>query len=145
MPWINLTVRRGVWSAEQQDAAFARMTDTLMAWENVPDTPAARAFTKGWVYEVNDGADYVGGAPHSGDPSYFLEIRSPPGALDATAKRGVLRDLTTIVLQTEGAELTPQNLHRVWITITEVDTGSWSIGGHTDWSRSYVSRLDPDN
>jgi len=52
MPWINLTVRRGTFTRDIQHAAMAKLTDALMFWEKIPDTPEARKKMKGWVYEV---------------------------------------------------------------------------------------------
>jgi len=40
---------------------MARLTETLMWWEKVPDTPKARSIMKGWVYEVDEDADYSAG------------------------------------------------------------------------------------
>jgi hypothetical protein len=35
-----------------------------------------------------------------------------------------------------------ENMHRVWVIITEIETDNWGIGGHRDWLRSYTSALD---
>jgi len=49
MPWINLTMRRGALTKEMQHAVMAKLTDTLMFWEKIPDTPEARKKMNGWV------------------------------------------------------------------------------------------------
>jgi hypothetical protein len=36
----------------------------------------------------------------------------------------------------------PLPARRVWVTIHELDTPDWGIGGHTDWLRDYTSALD---
>lgn len=54
MPWINLTIRRGTFTKETQHAVMA-ITDVLMFWEKIPDTPEARKKMKGWVYEGRGG------------------------------------------------------------------------------------------
>jgi hypothetical protein len=54
MPWTNLTLRRGALRKPVQHAMMAKLTEVLMWWGKVPDTPAARKFLKGWVYEVAD-------------------------------------------------------------------------------------------
>jgi hypothetical protein len=46
------------------------------------------------------------------------------------------------VLEAEGADNRPQNAHRVWVTINELRTEDWGIGGHTDRLRAYTSALD---
>ena len=54
MPWINLTLRQGALPKAVQHSLMAKLTDVLMWWEKVPDTPRARSIMKGWVYEVTD-------------------------------------------------------------------------------------------
>lgn len=142
MPWINLTLRRGALPKEAQHAAMAKLTNALMFWEHVPDTPRARSIMKGWVYEVADDADYSGGSPVHEKPFYFVEVRIPAGRLDILAKQGIIRDFTTIMMRAEGADETPENARRVWVTINEIERDDWGIGGHTDWLRAYISALD---
>jgi hypothetical protein len=72
---------------------MAKLTDTLMYWEKVPDTPEARKMMKGWVYEVDEDSDYN------------------------------------------------EDANRVWVTIIDVKSEDWVIGGHTDWLRAYESAL----
>jgi phenylpyruvate tautomerase PptA (4-oxalocrotonate tautomerase family) len=141
MPWINLTVREGALSTEQRHETMAQLTDALMFWEKVPNTPTARRVMKGWVYEVAADADYNGGSPEHDAPFYFIEVRIPSGRFDTLAKQGVIRDFTEIIMRIEGSERTPENLNRVWVTINELDRDDWGIGGHTDWLRSYTSAL----
>ena len=142
MPWINLTVRRGTFTREIQHAVIAKLTDVLMFWEKVPDTPEARKRTKGWVYEVAEDADYNGGSANHKDPFYFIEVRLPAGRLDAPTKQHLLRDFTKIILLAEGKAFVPEDANRVWITILEFQRENWAIGGHTDWLRDYESALD---
>jgi hypothetical protein len=78
MPWINLTVRRGTFTKEVQHAVMAKLTDALMFWEMIPDTPEARKKMKGWVYLVDEDSDYNRGTPHHKDPFYFIEVRDCP-------------------------------------------------------------------
>jgi phenylpyruvate tautomerase PptA (4-oxalocrotonate tautomerase family) len=142
MPWINLTLRRGALPKAVQHSLMAKLTEVLMWWEKVPDTPTARKIMKGWVYEVAEDADYSGGSPEHEKPFYFLEIRIPIGRLDLLAKQGLVRDFTRVVLAAEGADSTPENARRVWVTINELKAEDWGIGGHSDWLRDYTSALD---
>jgi hypothetical protein len=89
MPWINLTVRQGALSKPVQHSLMAKLTEVLMWWERVPDTPRARSIMKGWVYEVEKDADYNAGSPVHDKPYYFVEIRIPINRLDLLAKEGV--------------------------------------------------------
>ena len=142
MPWINLTLRRGALSKDAQHKMMSTLTEVLMWWEKVPDTPKARSIMKGWVYEVDEDSDYSAGRPDHEKPFYFLEIRIPIRRLDVLAKSGLIRDFTRVVLETEGAENTPDYARRVWVTIMEIERDDWGVGGHTDWLRDYTSALD---
>jgi hypothetical protein len=88
MPWINLTLRRNALPKETQHALMAKLTEVLMWWEKVPDTPRARAIMKGWIYEVAADADYSAGSHLHEKPFYFVEIRIPTNRLDLLAKQG---------------------------------------------------------
>jgi phenylpyruvate tautomerase PptA (4-oxalocrotonate tautomerase family) len=142
LPWINLTLRHGSLPKDVQHAPMAKLTEVLMWWEKVPDTPKARSFMKGWVYEVEADADYSPGSPSHEKPFYFIEIRIPVGRLDLLSKQGLIRDFTKVVLQAEQSDDKPQNSRRVWMTINELKAEDWGIGGHTDWLRDYTSALD---
>jgi phenylpyruvate tautomerase PptA (4-oxalocrotonate tautomerase family) len=142
MPWINLTFRRGALSKEKQHALMADLTSALMFWEKVPDTPTARKFMKGWVYEVPEDADYNAGRPDHLDPFYFIEVRMPAGRLTALDRLGIIRDFSQLVLLAEGKPFVPDNARRVWVTIVDIERDNWGIGGSTDWLRAYTSALD---
>ncbi len=142
MPWINMTVRRGAISKSTQHALMARLTEVLMWWEKVPDTPKARKIMRGWIYEVDQDADYCGGQPDHQKPYYWVEIRIPIDRLDVLAKAGLIRDFTEAILASEGAQSLPEEARRVWVTIYELKRDDWGIGGHTDWLRDYTSAFD---
>lgn len=142
MPWINLTIRRGALTKEMQHAVMAKLTDTLMFREQVPDTPEARKIMKGWIYEVDENADYSGGSPSHESPSYFVEVRLPAGRFDTLRKQQLIRDFTKIILLAENKPFVPEEANRVWVTIIDLERDDWGIGGHTDWLRAYDSALD---
>ena len=142
MPWINLTVRRGAITKEIQHAVMSKLTDALMFWEKIPDTPEARKKMKGWVYEVDEDSDYSGGSPTHKDPFYFIEVRLPAGRFDTLTKRHMMLDFTKIILLAEGKQFVPEAANRVWVTILELKEDDWSIGGHEDWLRDYESALN---
>ena len=142
MPWINLTLRKGALPKDVQHALMEKLTEVLMWWEKVPNTPTAWRIMKGWVYETAEDADYNAGSPVHDKPFYFLEIRIPENRLDLLAKQGLIRDFTRVVLAAEGAPDTPADARRVWVVIHELKAEDWGIGGHTDWLRDYTSALD---
>jgi phenylpyruvate tautomerase PptA (4-oxalocrotonate tautomerase family) len=142
MPWINLTLRRGTFTKEMQHAVMAKLTDTLMFWEKIPDTPEARKRTKGWVHVVDEDSDYNGGSPNHKDPFYFIEVRLPAGRFDALTKQHLISDFTKIIMLAEGKPRFSEDANRVWVTIVELQRDDWGIGGHTDWLRDYESALN---
>jgi phenylpyruvate tautomerase PptA (4-oxalocrotonate tautomerase family) len=142
MPWINLTVRHGALTKEMQHAVMAKLTDALMFWEKIPDTPEARKKMKGWVYEVAEDADYSGGTPGHKDSFYFIEVRLPAGRFDVLTKRHLILDFTKIILLAEGKPPAPESANRIWVTIVELKEDDWGIGGHVDWLRDYESALN---
>ena len=144
MPWINLTVRQGTFAKETQHDLMAKLTETLMYWEKVPDTPEARKIMKGWVYEVAADADYNGGSPVHKDPFYFVEVRLPAGRFDKLTKHHLIRDFTELIMRSEGrpgSAVDSEESARVWVTIVEIQEDDWGIAGHTDWLRAYESAL----
>jgi phenylpyruvate tautomerase PptA (4-oxalocrotonate tautomerase family) len=142
MPWINLTVRKGVFTKEMQHAVMAKLTDALMFWEKIPDTPEARKKMKGWVYLVDEDSDYNGGTPRHQDPFYFIEVRLPAGRFDTQTKQHMIKDFTKIILLAEEKPDNTEAANRVWVTILEIQRDDWGIGGHTDWLRDYESALN---
>jgi hypothetical protein len=44
-------------------------------------------------------------------------------------------------MHAEGKTHFSEDAARVWVTIVELQTEDWSIGGHTDWLRDYESAL----
>ena len=142
MPWINLTLRRGALTKTVQHAVMAKLTDALMFWEKIPDTPEARKKTMGWVHEVAEDSDYNSGTPYHEDPSYFIEVRLIAGRFERLTKQHLIRDFTKIIMLAEGKTLFSEDANRVWVHIVELQSEDWGIGGHTDWLRDYESALN---
>jgi phenylpyruvate tautomerase PptA (4-oxalocrotonate tautomerase family) len=142
VPWINMTLRRGALTKEMQHAVMAKLTDVLMFWEKVPNTPQARKIMKGWIYEVDADADYNGGSANHKEPFYFIEVRLPAGRFDKLTKQHLILDYTKIILLAENKPFVPEEANRVWVTIVDLKEEDWGIGGHTDWLRAYDSALD---
>jgi phenylpyruvate tautomerase PptA (4-oxalocrotonate tautomerase family) len=142
MPWINLTLRRGAFTKTVQHAVMAKLTDALMFWEKIPDTPEARKKTMGWVHEVSEDSDYNSGTSDHEDPFYFIEVRLLAGRFDRLTKQHLIRDFTKIIMLSEGKTLFSEDANRVWVHIVELQTDDWGIGGHTDWLRDYESALN---
>jgi phenylpyruvate tautomerase PptA (4-oxalocrotonate tautomerase family) len=121
---------------------MAKLTDALMFWEKIPDTPDARKMTMGWVNEVAEDSDYNSGSPHHEDPFYFIEVRLLAGRFDRLSKQHLVRDFTKIIMLAEGKTAFSEDANRVWVHIVELQSEDWGIGGHTDWLRDYESALN---
>jgi hypothetical protein len=65
-------------TVEHEALPLPKLTEVLMWWEKVPDTPTARKIMKGWVYEVAEDADYNAGIP---DHENALFVRRRPRML----------------------------------------------------------------
>jgi hypothetical protein len=104
MPGINLTLRRGAFTKNVQHAVMAKLTDALMFWEKIPDTPEARKKMMGWVYEVAEDSDYNSGSPYHEDPFYFIEVRLLAGRFDRLTKQHLIRDFMKIIITGREAE-----------------------------------------
>src|SRR5260370_8687680 len=101
MPWINLTLRHGAFTMDVQHAVMAKLTDALMFWEKIPDTPEARKMTMGWVCEVAEDSDYNSGSPYHEDPFYFIEVRLLSARFDGLTKQPLIRAFTNLIMLPE--------------------------------------------
>src|ERR1700688_4693180 len=129
MPWINLTLRRGAFTKNVQHAVMAKLTDALMFWEKIPDTPDARKMTMGWVYEVAEDSDYNSGSPYHEDPFYFIEVRLMGRRFDGLTKQHLIWDFTKISMLAEGRPTFPAERNRVWVPTFELQSDPGGIGG----------------
>ena len=64
------------------------------------------------------------------------------GRFDRLTKQHLMLDFTKIIMLAEGKAHFSEDVTRVWVTIVELQTEDWSIGGHTDWLRDYESALN---
>ncbi|MEX2696364.1 hypothetical protein [Rhizobium mongolense] len=70
--------------------------------ETIPDTPEERNIAWAFVNEMDKEHVYVGGMP-PGLPQYRFRVHTMEGLMDDRAKQGVIRDLTMLMLEMEGA------------------------------------------
>lgn len=129
MPMIELTLPKGALDSGQIRALMQRATKTVMWWERIPDLPEARAIAWGMVNEIEQNHFTVGGLPPE-LPRYRFRIHTIEGLMDDGARQGVMRDLTRLVLDIEGAPHTPENAARVWTIMRDYPRSHWGIGGY---------------
>ena len=82
-------------------------------------------------------SDYNGGSPHHKDPFYLIEVRLSAGRFETLTKQHLILDFTKITMLAEGKSPFAEDASRVWVTIVELQSQDWGIGGHTDWLRDY--------
>jgi phenylpyruvate tautomerase PptA (4-oxalocrotonate tautomerase family) len=129
MPMIELTLPKGALDSQQIKTLMHRATKTLMWWEKIPDTAEARAIAWAMVNEIDQSHFTVGGLPPE-LPRYRFRIHTIEGLMDDGARQGVMRDLTKLVLEIEGAPHTADNAARVWTIMRDYPRSHWGIGGY---------------
>src|SRR5260370_40789887 len=74
----------------------------------------------------------------------FIALRCAcsPVVLTGSPSNTSCWDFTKIIMLAEGKAHFSEDATRVWVTIVELQTEDWSIGGHTDWLRDYESALN---
>jgi len=125
---VELTLPEGQLSAERKTQLIARLTHVLLKWEGAPDTPQAKSIAWAYVQEVKAEDMTVGGTiPES--PRYRVVTTVPQGALNDERKKGLVEEVTRVILEAEGAQWNAENRLRVWCIIQEVPDGNWGGGG----------------
>ena len=128
MPMIELSLTRGALSEEKLQLLMHRATKTLMWWEKIPDTPEARRIAWSFASEFEPGRLFIGGQPPL-KPRYRYRVHTIEGLMDDRAKQGVMRDLTRLTLEFEGAPQDDENRARVWCLLHEYPRANWGIAG----------------
>lgn len=138
MPMIDLSLPRGALRPEQLQTLMHHAVKTLMWWEKIPDTPEARNIAWAFVNEVDPSHVYIGGLPPE-RPRYRFRVHTIEGLMDERAKQGVIRDLTKLVLEIEGAPHDLDNASRVWCILREYPRQNWGIGGYAFPPSGYMT------
>jgi phenylpyruvate tautomerase PptA (4-oxalocrotonate tautomerase family) len=126
MPLIDLTLPRGALPRAKIQPLVHELMTALLKWERAPRSSAiAREITWTYVNEVD--CLYVA-ARRADQPRYRVSVTVPAGMLGAPAKAGLVRDMTTAILQAEDAD-DPSASFRVWCLINEVPDGNWGADG----------------
>jgi phenylpyruvate tautomerase PptA (4-oxalocrotonate tautomerase family) len=140
MPMIELSLTEGALPEEKLTALLQRATKVLMWWEKIPDTKAARHIAWTFAHELPKDRFVIGGLAPS-LPRYRFVVSTIEGLMDDRAKQGVMRDLTRITLEAEGAVHDHDNASRVWCLFRELPRASWGIGGVPFAPSGYMTAL----
>jgi phenylpyruvate tautomerase PptA (4-oxalocrotonate tautomerase family) len=131
MPMIDFYCPTGALDDEARAAALEKMTIALLRWEGAPDNERTRALSWGFIHELPSHAINVGGR-QAPPPVYRINITVPagtllhgPSPLAVEQRRGLVREVTDIILEAEGGEHEPADAGRVFCVISEVQNGFW--------------------
>ncbi|MCK0092977.1 4-oxalocrotonate tautomerase [Rhodococcus sp. HNM0563] len=125
MPLLELTYPKGALTSEARTGLVTKLTEILMHWESVPDTPFFRAATWVQLHERPDWAVNQGGQ-RAEQPLYLLSATVPEGALSQRRKAGMITDATAAIREADGGDPDP---YRIWVHIHEIPDGNWGAGG----------------
>lgn len=125
MPMIQLTLPRGVLSADARRPLQRALAATLLKWEGAPDTSFFRAQAWSRVDEVREDGFR---ALEDDVPRFRLDVTVPEGALSQRRKEGLIKEATEKVLTAAG--LCDAEALRVWVLIHEQPEGTWGAGGN---------------
>lgn len=130
MPMIDVYATAGTFA--DKHGLAARLAETLMKIEQVPDIRMFRRNTAGFVHElpagdlsnVDGASDYV-----------RVQVLTNARALDRDKQLAVVEQFTAIVAAAAGDDSLAQ---RTWVLLTEAVEGGWGLGGHANTNEELV-------
>ncbi|WP_028935500.1 tautomerase family protein [Pseudonocardia spinosispora] len=132
MSMIDLTVSKGALSEAGKAELMSALTRTVLRCEGIsPDNAVAESMI--WTFVTESPMVMVGGKP-ADEPRYRVVVGLPQGRLDEEEKRGLVAELTGLVLRAERrerdrADSSARDSWRVWVIINEVAEGNWGGAG----------------
>jgi phenylpyruvate tautomerase PptA (4-oxalocrotonate tautomerase family) len=131
MPVIEVSFPEGKLGPEAQQKLVTDLTQILLKWEGLQDSPRALASTLIYLKEFKEGTFAVGGQLQTTADvgRYRVVVTSPVGTLDDRRKQGMVEEVTRAVLEAEGAPWNDLNRFRVQCLIQEIADGNWGGGG----------------
>jgi phenylpyruvate tautomerase PptA (4-oxalocrotonate tautomerase family) len=124
---------------------FPTGSDRKLAEELTGAVLRAEGVAKPGPFHLNNTAAYI----HRMDPltvhtaatnrarTVRVQVVTPPGALNRSGQRQLVRDITDIVARTSGD---PTQANRTWVLLTEAAEGGWGING-TAYGREEFAAL----
>ncbi|KOX21162.1 4-oxalocrotonate tautomerase [Saccharothrix sp. NRRL B-16348] len=124
MPMIRLTVPTGSLTEQGRTTVQRDLAAVLLRWEGAPDKAFFRAQAWSYLIELPEGAQTTA---EDDAPRFLVDVTVPHGALSERRKAGLVRDVTTTVL--EAAGLSHDHALTVWVLVHEQPEGTWGAGG----------------
>jgi phenylpyruvate tautomerase PptA (4-oxalocrotonate tautomerase family) len=124
MPMIHLTTTQGALTADGRSGLQRQLAAILLRWEGAPDNAFFRAQAWSQLSEVPPGALTTA----EDDAARFrVDVTVPEGALSDRRKSGLVKEVTSAVLEAAGLGL--EDALRVWVLVHEQTDGTWGAGG----------------
>jgi phenylpyruvate tautomerase PptA (4-oxalocrotonate tautomerase family) len=131
MPMIDVYATAGTFA--DPHALAAKLAETLMGVEGVPNIPMFRQNTAGFVHELP--ASSI--ANVDGDGNYVrVQVLTNAGALDRDKQLAVVHQFAGLVADTAGDEGLKE---RTWVLLTEAVPGGWGLWGHAHTNDDLVT------
>lgn len=126
MPLIQVTAAADALSKPDQDALMSRLSNAVLKSERAPITdPGAHSLVWAHYHELPQGASYVGGKSLEQSPLQ-IAVTTPEGALNATTRKSLVKDIGDIVNDIVGPF---EGRLNHWAMLYELDEGSWAGSG----------------
>jgi phenylpyruvate tautomerase PptA (4-oxalocrotonate tautomerase family) len=131
MPMIDVYAATGTFA--DPHALAAKLAETLMRIEEVPDIPMFRKNTAAFVHELR--ASSISNV--DGASNYVrVQVLTNAGALDRDKQLAVVEQFVDLVAEAGGDEALKQ---RTWVLLTEAVPGGWGLWGHAHTNEELVA------
>lgn len=131
MPMIDVYAIAGTFADPRGLAA--KLAETLMGIEEVPNIPMFRKNTAAFVHEMP--ATSISNV--DGDNNYVrVQILTNAGALDRNKQLAVVEQFVGLVADAGGDEGLKE---RTWVLLTEAVPGGWGLSGHASTNEELVA------
>src|SRR4051812_24338817 len=131
MPMIDVYAATGTFA--DPHALAAKLAETLMGIEEVPNIPMFRKNTAAFVHELR--ASLISNV--DGASNYVrVQVLTNAGALDRDKQLAVVEQFVDLVAEAGGDEALKQ---RTWVLLTEAVPGGWGLSGHAHTNEELVA------
>ena len=130
MPMIDVYARAGTFA--DPSSLAAKLAETLMGIEEVPNIPMFRRNTAAFIHELPVSSI----SNVDGDSNYVrVQVLTNAGALDRNKQLAVVEQFVVLVADAGGDEGLKD---RTWVLLTEAVPGGWGLSGHASTNEELV-------
>ena len=127
MPMIDLFAPQGALPADALTALASRIVEAVHAEEGYTGSRFAASVSWTYVHETPPGRLLIGTEPCRMSV-WRVEVATPVGSLDATAKTRLGREVARLVLAAEDVAYDVGQAGRIWCLFRDVPEGEWFAG-----------------